>query len=347
MTDSLQEDLLGYLLNALDDERHAEIERQLDVDPEAREQLEILQRALAPLDATEQQYEPPSGLAEQTCRYVLGQPGARRFEYPMKAAALVGTAVRPAPTRMHPITTTAGTGSGFHWQDLLMAGGIFIAACLLLFPAIHASRVQSRMLACQDNLRELGSSLTRYSEAHDGYFPKVPTQGNLAAASAYAPILAADKLLPEDRLVVCPGSSLAESGAFRIPSLDEIESITSPEAVENLQQTMGGSYGYSLGYQDNGQYSATRNLRRAHFAIASDAPPSSLMSPRLSENHGRQGQNVLFEDGHVQFTVSPKATDGDRDDFFLNDDGLVAAGVDRDDAVIGAGATPPIRFVSQ
>jgi len=346
MTDSLREDLLGYLLGALDEEQQAEVERRLTEDPGARRRLAACQRALAPLDAARTDYEPPDGLATRTCRFVLGRRGVGPSRYPARAAALVGTVQRPMPARMHPVALPGTAEGGFHWHDLVMAAGVIVAASFLLFPAIHGSRVQARLLACQDNLRELGASLTRYSEYHEGFFPEVPTQGKLAAASVYAPILAANKLLDEDRLVVCPGSAATEIGSFEIPTLEQIEAVDSPEALAALQETMGGSYGYSLGYQDAGQYHPTRNLRRASFAIASDAPSKRLPS-HLSENHGRLGQNVLFEDGHVRFTVSPQAAELGGDDFFVNDEGFVAAGVGVSDAVIAAGATPPIVYVER
>jgi len=343
MTDWLQEDLLGYVLGALDEEEAAEIERRLAEDPQGQERLAAISQALSPLAAARREYEPPPGLASRTCRFVLGR-GESRF--PARAAALVGTVQRPAPTAMHPIELPAAPETHFYWQDLLMAVGVIVAASLLLFPAIHGSRVQARLLACQDNLRELGNSLTRYSEYHGGMFPEVPSEGKLAAASVYAPILAANNLLPEDRLVVCPASPVAQTGSFRVPTLEEIEAAGSPETLAELQQTMGGSYGYSLGYQDKAGYHPTRNLRRANFAIAADAP-GSLAPSRLSENHGRLGQNVLFEDGHVRFATSPRVGESRGDDFFVNDEGLVAAGVHANDAVIGAGATPPIRYVGQ
>ncbi|HLA85104.1 MAG TPA: hypothetical protein VJL29_09940 [Thermoguttaceae bacterium] len=346
MTNSLHEDLLGYLLDALDDQRREEVERCLAEDEDARRELAVLRRALVPLDSTRRQFDPPPGLAARTCRFVLGRPATGRFEYPTRAAALMGTVHGPSAPRMHPFDVTGGSPSRFYWQDVVMAIGVMVAASLLLFPAIHATRTQARILACQDNLRELGMSLTDYSERHDGYFPKVPSRGNLAAASVYAPILAENKLLPQDRLVVCPGSRLAEASKFRVPSLKEIRSTTSPSAIENLQETMGGSYGYSLGYQHKGRYHATRNLRRANFAIVSDAP-SSLAPGRVSDNHGRLGQNVLFEDGHVSFTVSPRPGATGGDDFFLNDNGDVAAGVHLNDAVIASGATPPLQHAGR
>ena len=346
MTDSPQEDLLGYALGALDQEQAARIEQVLANNDEARRQLAAIDRAIAPLKTIQQEYDPPKGLAARTCRFVLGRQSTGKFEYPAKAAALVGTVRRLEPTKMHPTELVSVAPSRFYWQDLLVAAGVVVAACLLLFPAIHATRVQARMLACQNNLGELGTALTHFSERHGGYFPKVPAKGNLAVASAYAPILADNKLLSEDRKVVCPGSLLAESGSFRIPTLKEIHEVTSPETLRQMQQTMGGSYGYSLGYQDKGQYRATKNLRRQNFAIASDAP-NELIPTRMPENHGRLGQNVLFEDGHVRFTTTPRLANTNSDHFFLNDDGQVAAGIHANDAVIGAGATPPIQNVDR
>ncbi len=346
MSDSLREDLLGYLLGVLDPQRQAEVEQYLAEDAEARRQLALLNRALAPLDATRREYAPPPDLAARTCRFVAAQTTAPEAPAEPNAAGVV-SGRRPSAVRMHAVESSGGEDSRFRWQDLVMAAGVVVAASILLFPAIHGSRVQARLLACQNNLRKLGTALTDYSEYHEGFFPEVPTTGNLAAASAYAPILAASPFLDEDQLdVVCPDSSLAEADSFSIPTLEEVEAADSPEQVKAMQETMGGSYGYSLGYQEDGEYRPTENLRRASFALASDAPSPSLPS-HLSENHGRLGQNVLFEDGHVRFLTSPQPSDSGGDDFFMNDDGVVAAGLHQNDAVIGAGATPPIQYVGE
>lgn len=345
MTDSLQEDLLGYALGALDDERAAEIERYLAEDPDGPRHLAAVRRALAPLEAARREYEPPADLAARTCRFVLGRAPASQPRAPLRAAALVGTHERPAPVAMEPVAPPLSAEGHFHWQDLLMAAGVIVAASLLLFPAIQGTRAQARLLGCQGNLRELGTSLTKYSELHGGVFPQIPAQGRLAAASAYAPILAANELLPEHRLVVCPDSPAAKMGSFHVPTLEEIEAIDGPESLAQLQETMGGSYGYTLGYQIAGRYRPVKNLRRPHFAIAADAP--CRYSPdRLSENHGRLGQNVLFEDGHVRFTLTAQPSDLGNN-FYVNDKGMVAAGIQSNDAVVAAGATPPLDVLSR
>jgi hypothetical protein len=95
---------------------------------------------------------------------------------------------------------------------------------------------------------------------------------------------------------------------------------------------------------ENGSYHPTKNLRRAHFALMADAP--NVRRPhRRSDNHGGRGQNVLSEDGNVRFVVSTRLKPRG-DDFFSNDRGLMAAGVHRDDSVIGGGTARPLIYVS-
>ena len=90
-------------------------------------------------------------------------------------------------------------------------------------------------------------------------------------------------------MLVCPDSRLAEDRQFVIPTLAQVEATPqSDEELKQLQETMGGSYGYTLGFQQNGAYYPTRNLRRANFALASDAP-SPWLPNHQSENHDRHG----------------------------------------------------------
>jgi len=98
-----------------------------------------------------------------------------------------------------------------------------------------------------------------------------------------------------------------------------------------------------LGYTDErGEYRSIKNLGRSHFALVADVPNSNQPA-RQSLNHAGRGQNVLFEDGQVRFTSSSKP-DGSADDIFVNDDGLVAAGVGPDDAVIAPSETRPVLY---
>ena len=102
---------------------------------------------------------------------------------------------------------------------------------------------------------------------------------------------------------------------------------------------MGGSYGYCLGYFDHGVYQPTRNLNRDYFAIMADAP-SADRPDHQSANHGGLGQNVLFEDLHVEFCSTTRPGNGN-DDIYANDNNEVAPGLHRDDAVIASSGTAP------
>jgi hypothetical protein len=79
------------------------------------------------------------------------------------------------------------------------------------------------------------------------------------------------------------------------------------------------------------------------MADAPDLELSAKSTPgQLSSfNHGRSGQNVLFEDGHVKF-LTKCTNEGCPDHIYLNDDQQPTAGVHRDDAVTGSSSAHPL-----
>ncbi|MCH2398031.1 MAG: hypothetical protein MK364_02895, partial [Pirellulales bacterium] len=62
----MRHDLLGYLLGALDADERVAIEQQLKIDPQLREQLREYQARLCLLGMSDQDRDPPGGLAERT-----------------------------------------------------------------------------------------------------------------------------------------------------------------------------------------------------------------------------------------------------------------------------------------
>ena len=61
--------LVGYLLNALEDHEHLEVERLLK-DDEIRQQFDTLQLGLAPLEADQNNVDVPARLAIRTCERI-------------------------------------------------------------------------------------------------------------------------------------------------------------------------------------------------------------------------------------------------------------------------------------
>ena len=339
MADREEQQLLGYLLGVLENTERESIQEQLASDPKLRRHLAQQRKALRPLDMTAQQFAAPEGLAERTCRHVAALAPQLSSVEPHEEAP------RPAPATVPPsdVLAAPGRGGSWSWMDLATAAAIFVAATLLLIPAIESSRFNARLVGCQENLRRLGQALGQYSQRHNDYFPPVPQQGPLAAAGVFAPVLASTGYLESPQDVVCPSSPLAEQRHFRVPDVEELLAAGDPADLERLQRRMGGSYGYSLGFMEDGRYQSLRNLRRPLFALMSDAPTDQGPGHQ-SLNHGGRGQNVLFEDFHVQFYTTPKPS-GLPDDFFVNDRGQVAAGSHRDDSVIGSSASAPLRYV--
>jgi hypothetical protein len=155
-------------------------------------------------------------------------------------------------------------------------------------------------------------------------------------------VLQDEGLLIEPQKLLCPETPLALENDFQIPSLDELRKAAG-RRLASIQQKMGGSYGYCLGYFDHGILQPTHNYNRDYFAILADAP--SDRPDHQSANHDGLGQNVLFEDLHVEFCPTTRPGDG-RDDIYTNYQHEVAPGLDRDDSVLAPSGMAPAVFVS-
>ena len=337
MISDTREHLLGYLLEALEPEEHELVERALENAPQLLDDLERLAAKVEPLAHDREHHAPPDGLALRTCVWLATQvrvDGDDSTDDREKVSL--------PPARMS-AARDAVRVSRWSVPDVVVTAGILLAAAVLFFPAIASSRIRSQVLSCQNNLRQLGLALSSYSDTNGGFFPQVPLSGNRAVAGNVAVTLRDQNFVNDKNTFVCPSSELGRAaGTWRgVLSLAQVDSAT-PEELPALQRTMGGSYGYPMGYISNGQYLPARNLHRAHFAVMADAP-STRLPGRTSLYHGGRGQNVLLEDGRIVFL--PKAViEALHDDIFLNQDAVPEAGLHVNDAVIGASDTRPLRF---
>lgn len=387
MTDPGQEDLLGYLLGALDPDEQRRVEDALERSPALRLRLDELAKEVAPLDDVDQPELPPIGLARRTCEIVAHQAAFDAPEQeetpatePAEQSASVGAfgsviearkelharrAVKLAETSSNSSRKTSSTNnpsrskrlsqrndvnatvgsSSWSASELTIAASACLILGLLFFPALANSRHRARITACQDNLRQIGYGLQTYSQLNRGYLPQVSLTGNLSVAGAYAPQLRDMGLVSRSTLFICPSSSMADARtSFDLPSCGEIEALEDTQAWY-WQKRMGGSYAYSMGYVSNGAYHPHINRGRPNFVILADAPDLSD-SGRTSRNHGGQGQNVVCEDMSIRYLKDcmlcgcDSGNEGDL--FFVNRNGVVAAGVDENDSVVGPSEASPI-----
>lgn len=317
----MDENLVGYLLKALDDDDALATEAYLRDDPEARDRLERLRQVVGPLAADADEEAPP-GLWVRTL--------ARVAEYQCRE-------LRPAPP---PRLTHAPPPSRRGWRpiDALVAAGILFCAVGLVLPAVYAVWQRHQVNVCQNNLRLFHNSLVHYSENHSGALPKVERNGAMGFAGVFIPLLHKDGVLDDRVSVDCSSKPRPPSSK----TLEELQEMweKKPDDFRALMRDLAGCYAYTLGYcNERGDLCGlSRNSGDdAHMPVMADAPPEDPglhLASGNSRNHGGRGQNVLYLDGSVRF--SPERGAGPNgDDIYVNQDGKLAAGRHRWDAVLG------------
>jgi prepilin-type processing-associated H-X9-DG protein len=319
MTD---EDLIGYLLDALDPDDRVAVEAHLRASPDAVARLRELRLALAPLEADREPPVPPAGLALRTLARVAEHVAEHEpcRETPLGAEAVARSVAleeplafpappRPmrAPPRDEPELTAVGGRIRF---DILIAGCIALFAGGLVFSAIGKIRANNQMVACQNTLRTIHVGLSGYADTHGGRYPQVGV-GATPTAETFARTLA--DYVPAGFQPCCPAA------------------VTVPGSPVG--------YTYTLGYRTPaGLQGLSRNdaLVGEHDLVPISADfPTATAAPTAGPtcSHGR-GMNVLFVGGHVRVTTSA-LVGPNGDDIFRNLFGAVAAGAERRDSVLG------------
>lgn len=316
----MKNELVGYMLRALESNEHQHVDDQLSKDPSLHRDLKVLEDSLDPLKADQGHIAPPDGLASRCCDEIRRQVANRPTPAPTKSSAL--------------LESGSSARSKWSFSDFTIAAGILIALGIVAVPTVNHSRFNAQLMGCQNNLRHLGQALLDYSDANpEKTFPAAVEQRPQGPSRSYAATLVSDGYINDHTAFVCPSAASGNSACQLSNGLVELER---PSAKSELDRVLdsGGSYAYTLGYRDDNGNHATRNQNRSTFAIMSDSPcPSHEF--RQTSSHGSFGQNVLFEDGHVGYEENCNLTGCSDDNFFRNRENRIAPGIDEDDAVVG------------
>lgn len=326
----MEENLVGYLLDALDPETRREVESYLRSQPDAQRKLDLLRPALEPLAADrdeEVEEEPPADLWVRTLALV-----AEHQCRPLPQAPAI-----PASRGVIPIRRW------YRRADVIVAACLLVGVFLLVPPSISYARYRHQVIACQDNLRQFHVALRDYSDRHQGNFPNVADQGPRDVAGIFLSVLYEDGALPTGISVWCPASGTRPPAEW---SLRDLENMEEDDFYSYVNRALAGGYAYSLGYRDE---TGVRGLRydpcqpnNDNLPILADRPPTgiTLGNPSNSPCHGGRGQNVLFIGGHCRFCAN-RAAGVAGDDIYVNNDNEVAAGKSVWDTVLGGSAARP------
>ena len=341
MTEPSQEDLLGYVLGALDAQEQRDLQQLIDANPELDEQMLELRHAMTPLDHLGSAGSPP-GLARRTVELAAGFHGPFPGSMPGDTDSAIASI---EPETQDPLTRFKLREKMLHPESWSRTDVVAVVACMavvasIMFPALAWSRDQAHIAACQDHLQQIGVAMMKYSNNNGGDFVAIPQAGKLSAAGVYAVELKESQLIEDDAVFSCAGVDV-EADPVRIPPAIE---ITNADGVrlDELRRTMGGHYGYSMGFGSSSGYAPPRNQGLTYVALVSDRPSSDLPG-RRSANHNGRGQNVLFGDGRVDFIAGQSFGD---DALFENDYGVVAPGAsDHDNVIAPSHLSPTSAFV--
>lgn len=291
-----QEDLLGYVLGALEAQEHRDLQQQIDDHPQSaqiEEQLLEIRASMLPLDyADTSGYRP--GLARRTCEFVANyqnNPGA--FEHTNHSLGVSGAAdVDAAFANDEELDQVglAGRNSGgagltqrvsermMHpgsWSrmDIMACVAMFAVIGSVLFPALSYSRYNSQIVACQSNMQRVGNAMMCYSDCNGGEFIAIPREGNMAVSGSYATILRSKNFIESDDAFTCAGVTRDEP--FRMPTMTQVSMATGSQLAV-LHQKMGGDFGHTMGYRGESGYCAPRNEGLSHVVLLADMPSTNL-----------------------------------------------------------------------
>ncbi len=323
------ETLLGYLLSALSQDEQNEIDRLALTDESLRMRIGDLRMLLAPIEASNEPFEPRSDLVGDTMALVAQQSEELR------------TGERTSiGLRQQPFEACAATKMA--WVDSLAVLTASILVLCVMLPSVWYARESARKISCSDNLMEVGKALSNFASLNlDRRLPRIDPQGPLSFAGVYSIRLKDAGLLPVSKWLWCPAIDV-DAWDPGVPTLRDYISGT-PSQQRSWRYTSGGTYSFNLGNMVDGAYSTPRINGVAYFAVMGDTLVPVDESDWRESSHGLNQANVLYGDGRVQFVrLAGSELGGMVDNPYLNRDNIQAAGIGTDDCCLGPGFQNPL-----
>lgn len=183
--------------------------------------------------------------------------------------------------------------SGFTLIELLVVVAIIGILAGILVPVLGKARENARKANCQSNLKQIGLALNMYAGDNSDNFP---TSSSGTAKSSLSFLY--NSYVTDKNIFSCPSKTTSTAG------LVVQTAITDNSSAGALSATWNSSYGYDP---------RKSLLVDPGVAVASDISANDGTNTSSTANHTNLGQNILFIDGHVEWsgTVSVHGTSTD------------------------------------
>jgi len=268
----MREDLLGYLLSALEPHEMRRIDQRLQEDPLLREELANVQRMLDEFDQAAGEndlVELPPDLVSRTLDSI-GVAESEPGDGPSVVAGSHSLFSQESPVAALRPDRSLPSKHEQTWADLLVSALAAAAILALTFPVVARYRGEARKMACQNNLRQLGVAIGEFVLGRsDSRLPQVAESGHDAFSGMWELHLVDRGLLDDPSLRWCPDGM--------IPS----------EVWPRSCEQPGGAH--ALLVDDGGQPSVSR----------APSPAANLSAARGGTTFSRVGSHDLIGSEHL------------------------------------------------
>ncbi|MCD4825498.1 MAG: hypothetical protein K8S55_12945 [Phycisphaerae bacterium] len=293
MTDQAKQDeieLIDDLQGRLGPEDARVLRERLAAEPELRRKRDELAKTLDAMDLAPEPVA-PDDLVTKTLDRIAA---VRRTD------ALI---------TMQQMETARSFGSTFRMRELAAVAAMLLVLAGLLIPSLHFARQRSRQTLCAAQMGQIGSAMHTYAVNNAGFLPNANGK-NLCWLSKPGQPTASNSA---GLFKLLRGRHIHSPVAFQCPAVGGNSFTMTPQMTDFPQaQHVHYSYHHSLG---------SRSLSITHprwakviatMAVLADQTPvfadgqfwPERIADPISDNHGGDGQNVLYMDGHVVWATT-------------------------------------------